>query len=219
MACPHVTGIVALIKAVYPSWSPSAIKSAIMTTATMMNKNRRPLTVDPEGKRANAFDYGAGFVNPTRVLNPGLIYDAQTTDYKAFLCSIGYNEKSLHLITRDNSTCDQTFTTATGLNYPSITVPNLKDYFSVTRTVTNVGEPNSTYKAVVSSPVGINVTVVPRRLVFSSYGQKINFTVSFKVEAPSEEYGFGYLTWRSRKLHVTTPLVVRSAHSTLGLLR
>ncbi|KAH7848383.1 hypothetical protein Vadar_002145 [Vaccinium darrowii] len=219
MACPHVTGIVALIKAVYPSWSPSAIKSAIMTTATMMNKNRRPLTVDPEGKRANAFDYGAGFVNPTRVLNPGLIYDTQTTDYKAFLCSIGYNEKSLHLITRDNSTCDQTFTTATGLNYPSITVPNLKDYFSVTRTVTNVGEPNSTYKAVISSPVGINVTVVPRRLVFSSYGQKIDFTVSFKVEAPSEGYGFGYLTWRSRKLHVTTPLVVRPAHSTLGLLR
>lgn len=32
MACPHVTGIVALVKAVYPSWSPSSIKSAIMTT-------------------------------------------------------------------------------------------------------------------------------------------------------------------------------------------
>ncbi|KAI8536719.1 hypothetical protein RHMOL_Rhmol10G0278800 [Rhododendron molle] len=219
MACPHVTGIVALIKAVYPSWSPSSIKSAIMTTATMMDKNRKPLTVDPEGRRGNAFDYGAGFVNPRRVLDPGLIYDTQTTDYKAFLCSIGYNEKSLHLITRDNSTCDQTLPTATGLNYPSITVPNLKIYFSVMRTVTNVGEPNSTYKAVISSPAGINVTVVPRLLVFSSYGQKIDFTVSFKVEAPSEGYGFGLLTWRSRKSRVTIPLVVRSAHSTSGLLR
>ncbi|KAG5529912.1 hypothetical protein RHGRI_030330 [Rhododendron griersonianum] len=219
MACPHVTGIVALVKAVYPSWSPSSIKSAIMTTATMMDKNRKPLTVDPEGRRGNAFDYGAGFVNPRRVLDPGLIYDTQTTDYKAFLCSIGYNEKSLHLITRDNSTCDQTLPTATGLNYPSITVPNLKNYFSVMRTVTNVGEPNSAYKAFISSPAGINVTVVPRLLVFSSYGQKIDFTVSFKVGAPSEGYGFGLLTWRSRKSRVTIPLVVRSAHSTSGLLR
>ncbi|XAR73648.1 Cucumisin [Bertholletia excelsa] len=97
MACPHVTGIVALIKAVHPSWSPSAIKSAIMTTATMVDKDhKRPITVDPQGRRGTAFDYGAGFVDPTKVLEPGLLYDAEPTDYKAFLCSIGYNERTLH---------------------------------------------------------------------------------------------------------------------------
>ncbi|KAM3397748.1 hypothetical protein P3S68_001261 [Capsicum galapagoense] len=33
MACPHVSAIVATLKSQNPSWSPSAIRSAIMTTA------------------------------------------------------------------------------------------------------------------------------------------------------------------------------------------
>ncbi|XP_050229804.1 subtilisin-like serine-protease S [Mercurialis annua] len=209
MACPHVTGIVALIKAVNPSWSPSAIKSAIMTTAVVVNKRRKPITVDPRGRRANAFDYGSGFVNPTRVLSPGLVYDAQPTDYKSFLCAIGYDQKSLNMVTRDNSTCNQTFTTASSLNYPSITVPNLKDDLSVTRTVTNVGKPKSSYRVVVSNPVGINVTVVPEHLVFNRIGQKMTFTVKFKVTAPPMGYAFGSLSWRNRETWVTSPLVVQ----------
>ncbi|KAL3527347.1 hypothetical protein ACH5RR_012003 [Cinchona calisaya] len=217
MACPHVTGIVALIKAVHPSWSPSAIKSAIMTTATVLDKHRKTITADPSGRRGNAFDFGAGFVSPTKVLDPGLVYDAKPTDYKAFLCSIGYDERSLRLITRDNSTCSQSLATASDLNYPSIVVPNLKENFSVTRTLTNVGRPGI-YKAVVFAPEGINVTVVPRRIVFDSYGQKINFTVNFKVAAPPMGYVFGSLSWRNKISWVTSPLVVRAMHSKMGLM-
>jgi hypothetical protein len=187
--------------------------------ATILDKNHKPIIVDPEGRRANAFDYGSGFVNPTRVLDPGLVYDAQPRDYVSFLCSIGYDKKSLHLITRDNSTCHGTFRTPSALNYPSITVPNLKDNFSVTRTVTNVGKPKSIYKALISSPIGINVSVVPQRLVFNHFRQKIKFTVNFKVAAPSKGYAFGFLSWRNRKTQVTSPLVVRVAPSNLGLMR
>jgi subtilisin family serine protease len=32
MSCPHVSGIVGLIKTKYPDWTPAMIKSAIMTT-------------------------------------------------------------------------------------------------------------------------------------------------------------------------------------------
>lgn len=187
--------------------------------ATILDKNHKPIRVNPEGRRGNAFDYGSGFIDPTSVLDPGLVYDVQPIDYKSFLCSIGYDEKSLRLITRDNSTCNQTFTTASNLNYPSIAVPNLKDNFTVTRTVTNVGKPRSIYKAVVSNPMGINVTVVPEQLIFNRYGQKIKFTVNFKVTAPSKGYAFGFLSWKSRNARVTSPLVVQVAPSPMGLMR
>ncbi|KAG0461400.1 hypothetical protein HPP92_021359 [Vanilla planifolia] len=218
MACPHVTGLVALIKAVHPDWSPAAIRSAVMTTATVLNKNRRAITGDPNGKKANPFDYGSGFPVPERILNPGLVYDAHSSDYKDFLCSIGYDNNSLQQITGDNSSCTQATSPASNLNYPSISVPNLKSSISIRRTLTNVGKASSIYQAVVHPPMGISVTVIPKYLVFSSYGQKINFTVNLRVTAPSNDYVFGSLSWKSADARVNSPLVVRVVTPGTGLI-
>ncbi|KAL9328341.1 hypothetical protein ACSQ67_003344 [Phaseolus vulgaris] len=186
---------------------------------TVLDKHHQPIRADPDKRRANAFDYGSGFVNPTKVLDPGLVYDSHPNDFVAFLCSLGYDERSLRLVTRDNSTCDRAFKTPSDLNYPSIAVPNLEDIFSVTRVVTNVGKARSIYRSVVLSPAGVNVTVVPNRLVFTRVGQKIKFNVTFKVAAPSKGYAFGFLSWKNRISQVTSPLVVRVAPASLGLVR
>lgn len=83
MAAPHIAGIAALVKQKHPNWSPAAIKSALMTTSSTMDRGGRPLKAQQISEtevmklvRATPFDYGSGHVNPRAALDPGLIFDA-----------------------------------------------------------------------------------------------------------------------------------------------
>jgi hypothetical protein len=73
-----------------PEWSPAAIRPDIMTTATTLNNNHAPITTD-YGSPATSYDYGAGQVHPTGVLDPGLVYEAGEDEYLHFLCNYSYN--------------------------------------------------------------------------------------------------------------------------------
>uniref|UniRef100_R7WD41 Subtilisin-like protease n=1 Tax=Aegilops tauschii TaxID=37682 RepID=R7WD41_AEGTA len=199
MACPHISGIVALLKSVHPDWSPAALKSALMTTAHTMDSHGVPIEANGNrAKIADPFDYGAGSVNPTKAADPGLIYDISASDYLEFFnCPQGFGS---------NNNC-----TPPDLNLPSIAIPGLKTSVTVVRTVTNVGQPNAVYKAFLEPPPGVKMAVEPAVLVFSNAKRVQSFKVIFRATRRIQgSYTFGSLAWHDGGAHlVRIPIAVR----------
>lgn len=79
------------------------------------------------------------------------------------------------------------------------------------RTMTNVGNPRSTYHAAVSAPRGISVRVTPEVINFENYSEKRTFTVSLHVDVLPRGYVFGSLSWHGNgtDARLTMPLVVK----------
>lgn len=209
MSCPHISGIVGLLKTLHPDWSPAAIKSAIMTSARTRDNAVEPMT-NASLVKATPFNYGAGHVNPNRAMDPGLVYDLNNDDYLTFLCSLGYNESQIMLFTQGSYKCPNPINLI-NLNYPSITVPNLKGTIKVTRTLKNVGNPG-TYTARVVSPVGVSANIEPKTLKFERIGEEKSFTLTLKLKKynAARDYVFGRLAWSDGKHFVRSPIVVKA---------
>ncbi|XP_019171036.1 PREDICTED: CO(2)-response secreted protease-like [Ipomoea nil] len=214
MACPHTSGIVATVKAQNPNFSVSAIRSAVMTTAMQTNNLNAPITTT-DGAIATPYDIGAGELNPTAALNPGLVYETEIADYLHFLCATGYNTSQIRLISSTvpkGFKCPKKFTedVISAINYPSIAVSNLKkgEPKAITRTVSNVGPEESVYTATIEALTNIEVTVTPNKLVFTKQEKKLSYTVIFTASSSLETDTFGSITWTSGKYRVRSPIVV-----------
>ncbi|SFT78366.1 Peptidase inhibitor I9 [Arthrobacter sp. ov118] len=190
MASPHVAGFGALILSKNPMWSPATVKSAMMTTTSNVR--------NADGsKNTDVFATGAGQVDPARVLDPGLVYDANLTDYLAFINGTGMELGIPGIGT----------TKPRDMNLPSFALGNLAGKIEVTRTVTALTP--GVYKAKFDVP-GIKVSVTPAALNFSAAGQKRTFKVSFENQgAPLGKFATGSLTWQGANKTVTSPIAVR----------
>ncbi|XP_030957527.1 subtilisin-like protease SBT4.15 isoform X1 [Quercus lobata] len=194
MACPHVAAAAAYIKTFHPNWSPSAIKSALMTTASELKIK------DDQAELA----YGAGQIDPIRALQPGLIYDMSTSDYVRFLCNEGYTGTMLRLFTEEITNCSSVPNIGghDALNYPSMyfQFKNTNSTISAIfhRTVTNVGPRKSIYKATVRAPKNLKVTVIPNKLTFSQLNQKKSFKVV--IQGPPQLLPINQMTSLSASL-------------------
>ncbi|XP_028786208.1 subtilisin-like protease Glyma18g48580 [Neltuma alba] len=209
-ACPHVAGIVGLLKTRHPSWSPAMIKSAIMTTASILDNTNRPLKDEQDGRVATPFHYGTGYVKPNIAMDPGLVYDLKTSDYLNLLCFSAYEGRIIESIYNNKPyKCPRSYRLE-DFNYPSITLPFLgMKLTNLTRIVTNVGPP-STYTVNVKAPRGVKVVVVPSTLTFQRTNQKKNYMVILQSSSSTKtsEPSFGELTWTDGKRKVRSPIVI-----------
>ncbi|GMY34727.1 subtilisin-like protease SBT1.5 [Fagus crenata] len=220
MACPHVSGLAALLKAAHPEWSPAAIRSALMTTAYTVDNRGQTMIDESTGNVSTVLDFGAGHVHPEKAMDPGLVYDITSYDYVDFLCNLNYTIKNIQVVTRKNADCSGAKKAghAGNLNYPSMSgvfqqYGKRKMATHFIRTVTNVGEPNSVYQVTIKPPTGMVVTVKPKKLVFRRVGQKLSFLVRVHVRAVklspgSSTMNSGSIVWSDGKHTVTSPLLV-----------
>ncbi|CAA7032252.1 unnamed protein product [Microthlaspi erraticum] len=205
MACPHVAGVAAYVKSFHPDWSPSAIKSAIMTTAKPMNNTKNT---------EQEFAYGSGQINPTKATDPGLVYELEPEDYLKMLCTEGFKSALLTKVSGQNVDCSDRIETK-DLNYPtmaSFVSPLAPFNITFRRTVTNVGLPNSTYKAsVVPLRPEIQISVEPETLSFNSLKEKKSFAVTISGK-DLKDGGIisSSLVWSDGSHSVRSPIVAHS---------
>ncbi len=94
MATPHVSGAVALIKAVNPSWTPNQIISALMLTA-------RP-SVTVNGVIGTPHEQGAGQTDVSKAVRAGLFLPVTDAQFKATNAT---SANTLNLPSLSNSSC------------------------------------------------------------------------------------------------------------------
>ena len=203
MSSPHVAGLAALLKSKYPSWSPMAIKSALMTTGYDVLDGGTPA---PNTNPVLIFRQGAGHVQPNKAMDPGLVFDAGWNDWLAFICAT----QPQGLETLCKSLWDAGYSkNASDLNTASIAIGDLAGVETITRKVTNVGSAPATYTPSYTGLAGFTVAISPSSLTLVK-GATGTFTVTItRTTAALNAYTGGQLTWSDGPHNVRIPIVVR----------
>lgn len=184
-------------------------------TAYNKDINGDGILVEASAKSSDPFDIGAGHVDPLKAFDPGLVYDMTTRDYVHFLCNNGYSEEQIRAMVicpiTTSTSCPSMPEPDRNINYPSITVSDLRCTTTIKRTVRNVGRiKTAMYFASIVSPNGVEVVVWPRILMFSRFKEEATYFVTLKPVKVSEgRYDFGSITWSDGFHKVRSPLVVQ----------
>ncbi|MDZ8276485.1 S8 family serine peptidase [Microbacterium aquimaris] len=190
MAAPHVAGLAALYLTAHPGATPDEVKSAMMTTASD--------TVNADGSaNPDPFAQGAGQVEPTAFLDPGVLYLNGPVDWAGFVEGTGnWDFDGIDPIDPSD------------LNLASLAIGTLSKQQTVTRTLTATRPGTYTVEAAIP---GVDVAVSPATLTFGAAGEQQSFEVTIRnVDAPVEQWATGSLTWTGEEgTTARSPLAVR----------
>lgn len=179
MASPHIAGLAALYLGVHPAWSPMSVKSAMMTTSF----DTKTATGE---KQSDNFAQGAGFVNPKKFLEPGLVIDSGAADFRGFVTGQGLDTGVPAI-------------SATDFNGPSIASSSVTGAITVKRTFTALQK--GTWQVKASVP-GFKMQA-PASVRFTKVGQQKTVTMTFT----RTKAAIG--SWAQGHVFLTGPVMVR----------
>jgi len=146
MAGPHVAGSTLLMRAVFPTWTPAAIRSALIMTADPDMQNH-------DLAEANPFQMGNGRVDLSKAALTGLVMEETYAGYLGANPSSGGDPKKL--------------------NIPSYQNTNCLGGCSFTRTVKSVSDQAATYTVEVEETEGVEITVTPATFTIPAVGTQV----------------------------------------------
>lgn len=182
MSSPHVAGAAALLRQAHPTWSPFAIKSALLTSALQNVKLANGAT------DTDRWGFGSGHLNPNAALATNLVFDSDYFEY------INYYNGAIN---------------GRALNLPTLTYANVIGIGTLTRKLTNRGTSTETYTAVGTLP-GYTVTVSPSALTLAPGETKSFTTTLVRTSAPIGAYAFGQVNWSNGVTTVRSPLTAKA---------
>ncbi|HHV06179.1 MAG TPA: S8 family serine peptidase [Anaerolineaceae bacterium] len=135
MAGPHVAGSMATMRSLFPTWSPAAIRSAIIMTT------KAGVTRDHDMSVPTPFVEGNGRIDMSKAALSGLVMEVSYDEYIAANPADGGNPQTLNIPSYQNSNC------LGGCTFE--------------RTVTNITNLDLDYQITIDKTENVEITVQP----------------------------------------------------------
>lgn len=168
MSSPHNAGSGALMSAMYPSWTPYQIRSALMMTANTAN------TLKEDGATpTDAFDVGAGRIDLGKARKTTLVMNETPQNFLLADPSLGGDPGTLNLASMQNGNCVGTC--------------------SWTRTFDNVFGAEGHWRIRTRGPEGLRLSHTPDRWLQLKAGESGSVTVTADTALASPGWNFATL--------------------------